>query len=114
MWLQFGLQFNPVRRRSGKTVQGRRSSLNRSGRSRLELLMRWGFTARRATDLRTLLTDLLTTDTDDPGRNWTRQPSATLRAGLSGNYGLIWTVEILLRIRCSPKQARTRCVPIEP
>jgi len=42
MWLQFGLQFNAVRRRSGKTVHGRRSSLNRSGRPRPELLMRWG------------------------------------------------------------------------
>ena len=40
MWLQFGLQFNAVRRRSGKTVHGRRSSLNRSGRPRPELLMR--------------------------------------------------------------------------
>jgi hypothetical protein len=42
MWLQFGLQFNAVRRRSGKTVHGRRSSLNPSGRPRPELLMRLG------------------------------------------------------------------------
>ena len=42
MWLQFGLPFNAVRRRSGKTVHGRRSILNRSGRPRPELLMRLG------------------------------------------------------------------------
>ena len=46
-----------------------------------------------------LLTDLLTTDLDNCGCGWTRPSSASPGAGLSGNYGLIWTAETLLRIR---------------
>jgi hypothetical protein len=41
--LQFGLEFNAVRRRPGKTSQGRWSCLNRSERLSPELLMRLGF-----------------------------------------------------------------------
>ena len=40
--LQFGLQFNAVRRRPQRTDRGRWSSLNRSGRPRSEQLMRLG------------------------------------------------------------------------
>ena len=39
-WLQFGLQFSIVRRRAGRTRQGRWSRLNRSEPPRPELLMR--------------------------------------------------------------------------
>ena len=45
--LQFRLQFNAVRHSPAKTDQGRWSSLNRSGLSRPELLMRLGVAASK-------------------------------------------------------------------
>jgi hypothetical protein len=50
--LQFGLQFTAVRCRPRRTGQGDWSSLNRSGRSRPELLMRLGFTPFRGSNPR--------------------------------------------------------------
>jgi len=50
--LQFGLQFTAVRCRPRRTGQGGWSSLNRSGRSRPELLMRLGFTPFRGSNPR--------------------------------------------------------------
>ena len=50
--LQFGLQFNTVRRRPGRTDQGRWSSMNGSGPRRPELLMRLGHAAHRVVQRR--------------------------------------------------------------
>ena len=64
-----------------------------------------------------LLTDLLTADLDNPGYSWTKAPYATLRAGLPDDCGLIWTGEILLRIRrlgfesCRRSAGRPRSAP---
>ena len=73
--LQFGLQFTAVPRRSGKSGLRSWSSLNRSGQSRPELLMRLGsrpsaFESLSAPGGSILLTRMLTTGMADLGWTW--------------------------------------------